>query len=58
MAVGHSILVIAYYILRDGCDYVEMGPDYLDKLNSEHTRKHLVRRLESLGFEVTIQRVA
>lgn len=58
VAVGHSILVIAYYILRDGCDYVEMGPDYLDKLNSEHTRKHLVRRLESLGFEVTIQRVA
>ena len=32
MAVGHTMLVMMYHMLRDGVAYKELGPDYLDKL--------------------------
>lgn len=31
VAVGHSILVIVYHILRDNVDYQELGADYFEK---------------------------
>jgi transposase len=35
VAVAHSILVIAYHLLRDGTEYIELGGDYFDKLNKQ-----------------------
>ena len=31
IAVGHTMLVMMYHMLREGVDYQELGPDYLDK---------------------------
>ena len=58
IAVAHNLLVIAYYILRDKTCYQDLGPDYFDRLNPEGQRRRLTRRLESLGFKVTLEPVA
>jgi hypothetical protein len=31
VAVGHSILIIAYHILKDNVSYKELGADYVDE---------------------------
>jgi len=52
MAVAHKILVIAYYIIRDGVEYKDPGGDYLDRRDPERTAKRLLARLERIGFPV------
>jgi transposase len=55
VAVAHRILMLAYYIIRDGTEYREAGGDYYDRRNPAKTAKRLTRRLERLGFEVTVR---
>lgn len=55
VAVGHSILVIAFHILRQRADYYELGVDYFDRQNVEAQRARLIRRLEALGVKVKIE---
>jgi hypothetical protein len=50
--------VIAYYILRDKTCYQGLDPDYFDRLNPEGLRRRLTKRLEGLGFKVTLETVA
>ncbi|HEY7615840.1 MAG TPA: IS110 family transposase [Terriglobales bacterium] len=54
VAVAHRILTLAYYIIRDGAEYREAGGDYYDRHNPAKTVKRLTRRLERIGFEVTL----
>jgi transposase len=58
IAVAHSILVIAYHMLRDGSEYRELGGDYFDRRNKAHLQRHLVKRLEGLGMKVMLEPVA
>lgn len=55
VAVAHSILVIIYHVLKHRVPYRELGADYFDKLNVTYIQRHHVRRLESLGFKVTLE---
>jgi len=43
MAVAHTILVIAYHMLKNRCQYQELGGDYFDRL------------LQQLGLSVTVE---
>ena len=54
LAVAHRILIIAYYVIRDGHMYREAGGDYFDRLHPERTAKKLTRRLQRIGFEVVV----
>jgi transposase len=54
MAIGHKILIAAYHLLATGAPYRDLGATYLDGLEKRHTTQNLVRRLERLGYEVTI----
>ena len=54
VAVGHSILVIAYYLLRTRRPYSDLGLDYFDSLDAERIARHHVQRLSQLGYAVTI----
>jgi transposase len=54
IAVGHTILKIFFHILKEHVDYRELGADYFDKLKPEQYRRYLVRRLQSLGYDVTL----
>jgi transposase len=55
MAVAHSILVIAYHLIQRQEPYRELGGNYFDQLRPEATAKRLVKRLERLGYQVSLQ---
>jgi transposase len=55
IAVGHTLLVIFYHLLKKEVHYADLGPDYFDKLKPEQFRRYLVKRLESLGYVVTLE---
>jgi len=57
VAVGRTILVAAYHILKEEEEYQDLGGDYFDRLNEEKTKRHLVKRLEKLGYQVELRLV-
>lgn len=58
VAVAHKILVAAFHILADGTVFQDLGAGYLDGLSKARTSRHLVRRLEALGYRVAIEPAA
>jgi transposase len=52
VAVGHSILVIAYHILQTGTVYQDLGSTYFDERQRDVLTKRLVKRLEAIGHAV------
>jgi transposase len=54
VAVAHRILTRAYYIIRDGGTYREGGGDVYDRRRPERAARRLVRRLQRIGFAVTL----
>jgi hypothetical protein len=58
VAVGHQILEIAYYVMRDHVTYEELGADYFDRRHAERAVRRHVQQLEALGFRVTIEQAA
>jgi transposase len=57
IAIGHKILLAAYHMLSKGVDYKELGEAYLDHLDKTKVAGNLVRRLQRLGYEVTVTEV-
>jgi len=55
MAVGHSILVIFYHMVKTGESYHEKGVDYFTDVNKQKIQQRLVRQLERLGNTVILQ---
>lgn len=55
VAVGHSILVIAYHLLKHHVCDEDLGGDYFDRRNQQQLKRHLVKRLESIGYQVTLE---
>lgn len=59
VAVAHSILVIVYHLLADPeAVFTDLGGDYFLKRNSEQEQRRAIRKLEELGFDVTLTPVA
>ena len=58
VAVGHSILVIAYHILERRAGYEELGGDYFDRQQTKQLQRRLIRRLEQLGLKVVVEPLA
>lgn len=55
IAVAHSILIIAYHMLKSGRSYEELGGDYLEQINKDQLQRYYVKRLERLGLKVTVE---
>jgi transposase len=55
VAVGHSILVIAYHMMKRRASYEDLGGDYFDRRSTEHLQRRLIRRLERLGLKVVVE---
>jgi transposase len=55
IALGHTLLVIVYHVLKRGTTYEELGADFLDRLEPERLTRQLVKRLEALGHKVTLE---
>ena len=58
MAVGHSILIIAWHLLTDHCDYADLGGDYFVRRDADRARQRAVAQLQALGYQVTLQPLA
>lgn len=58
VAVAHSILVIAYHLLRDGTVYEDLGTTYFDERDRTRVTQRLVRRLRTLGVTVALSPAA
>ena len=56
MAVGHALLEVMYHLLANpDLEYHELGGNYFDTLDPQRLCRHLVKRLESLGYQVTLK---
>lgn len=54
VAVAHSILSMAYYILKRKQPYIELGPTYYEERKRDVIIKQSIRKLESLGVSVSV----
>jgi len=54
IAVAHSIMTIVYHLLTKQEEYKELGANFFDRRREEQIKKQSVRRLEALGFAVTL----
>lgn len=55
VAVAHSILVIIYHVLSRREAYHELGGSYFDEQKRQAVTNRLTRRLEKLGYQVTLK---
>ena len=60
MAVGHSQLVQAYHLLRSEqpVEYKDLTAAHFDTIEPERHARQLVKRLERLGYKVSVERAA
>lgn len=58
VAVAASILTSAYFMLRDGVTYRDLGPHYLDQRDPGMMARRLAKRIEALGFSVDLRPAA
>lgn len=54
VAVAHSMLIVIYHLLRDGTVFQDLGAAFLDERQEQMVVRHSVRRLERLGYRVTL----
>ena len=57
LAVGHTILIMAYHIIKEQRTYKELGADYFDRLNEKHLVNRLTLRIMALGYEVEVKKL-
>ena len=53
-----NLLEGQFEVLLVNAQHIKAVPDYFDRLNSEGLRRRLTKRLEGLGFKVTVQPLA
>jgi transposase len=59
VAVAHSMLDVAWHLLTDGSFYADPGSKYFERQHDPAIEaKRLQRRIQALGFDVTISQVA
>lgn len=58
VAVAASILTSVYFILRDGVDYHDLGPDHFERSDKTRITSRLVRSLMNLGYQVELKATA
>ena len=58
MAVAHSLITIIYHMLDRGTPYQDLGSLYFEERNRGAVERRLTRRLERLGYKVTLEPAA
>jgi len=57
VAISHTILIMAYHIIKEQCTYKELGGDFFDRINEEHIVKRLAARIHALGYKVDLTKL-
>jgi transposase len=55
LAVASSMLTAAYYMLRDGVEYHDLGAQHFIEQNKDQVAKRLLQRLRDLGLVVEVK---
>jgi transposase len=55
IAVAHRLLNLIYLLLKTGQPYRELGVNYYDKLNPLRVIQRLTKRIQNLGFVVSLE---
>jgi transposase len=58
VAVGHSILVIAYHLLTRKQAYSDLGANYFDERDRQAVTKRCLNRLQRLGYKVSLEKLS
>jgi transposase len=58
VAVAGTILRDLYHMLKNDKPYQEMGENFYDRRNRDRTANHLIKRLKSLGYDITLPTAA
>lgn len=54
IAVAHSLLIVAYSMLKQQRTYLDLGGSYFQQLHAERHKRYFVKKLEALGFQVNL----
>lgn len=54
LAVASSMLTSAYFMLRNGVEYRDLGPRHFEHCDKERVAKRLLQRLRDLGIDVAV----
>jgi transposase len=54
VAVQHAMIVALWHMLKKRVPHHDLGVDYFDRHNTDRTRRHHIRRLEKLGYDVVL----
>jgi len=54
VATSQSVAVIVSHVLTKKKPSQDVGPTYLDTLDGERMKKQALRRLDTLGYEVSL----
>jgi len=54
VGVAHSILVIAYHMVKTHQAYVELGAEHFHQIHPERQKRYFVKRLQALGHTVIL----
>jgi transposase len=57
LAVGHSILVIAYHLLTRQQAYADLGANYFDERDRQAVTRRCVNRLQKLGYQISLEKL-
>lgn len=57
LAVGHSILVIAYHLLTRKQAYCDLGANYFDERDRQAVTRRCVNRLQKLGYQISLEKL-
>ncbi len=57
IAVAHSMAVAIYHITKNQTAYIDLGAGFFDKLNPTRVLHRLTKRIQNLGFNVTLSPV-
>ena len=55
LAVASSMLTAAYFMLRDGVEYHDLGAHHFEQRDKQQLAKRLIQRLRDLGVAVEVK---
>ena len=56
VAIQHSMLIAIWHMGRDGTLYDDPGADFFTRLHPERAKNRALHQLESMGYQVTLDR--
>ena len=51
---AHSLIVVGYHLLKRGCSFQDLGPDYFERVNHTALTRYHVKKLNALGYDINI----